>query len=249
MIWPRTGMTSGGRAYELPTPPSSRPTTGTGGSPSRIPLLKTPTAQLGTNGGPQHPDKRKGGGHGPTLEDEAVFLLANAHIGGRDGRTGNESEPDGRDEPPHGRDAAPRAAGVVRALPTPAARDWKSGASNLIGTNSRPLNEVVVNTIPDEGWLSTDGKDYGPAIRRWEAELGRPAPCPTEPGERGNRRLSPVFEEWMMGLPDGWVTGVPGITRKEQMIMLGNGAMWQQAHEAYSRLFAMDVTVPEQQEG
>lgn len=29
-------------------------------------------------------------------------------------------------------------------LPTPAARDWKSGASNLHGVNSRPLNEVAV---------------------------------------------------------------------------------------------------------
>lgn len=39
------------------------------------PLLKTPTAQLGINGGPQHPDKRRAGGHGPTLEDEVTFLL------------------------------------------------------------------------------------------------------------------------------------------------------------------------------
>ncbi|MGW6535237.1 DNA (cytosine-5-)-methyltransferase [Streptomyces sp. NPDC055051] len=38
-------------------------------------LLKTPTANLGRNGAPQHPDKRKKGGHGPTLEDEVCFLL------------------------------------------------------------------------------------------------------------------------------------------------------------------------------
>jgi DNA (cytosine-5)-methyltransferase 1 len=44
-------------------------------SASPFPLLKTPTSQLGANGGPQHPDKRKAGGHGPTLEDEVVFLL------------------------------------------------------------------------------------------------------------------------------------------------------------------------------
>jgi len=40
-----------------------------------IPLLKTPTANLGSNGAPQHPVKRKSGGHGPTLEDEVAFLL------------------------------------------------------------------------------------------------------------------------------------------------------------------------------
>ena len=38
-------------------------------------LLKTPTAQLGVNGGSQHPDKRKAGGHGPTLADEVEHLL------------------------------------------------------------------------------------------------------------------------------------------------------------------------------
>src|SRR5215207_11322487 len=32
-------------------------------------------------------------------------------------------------------------------LPTPAARDWKSGRSNLIGTNARPLNEIMVMTL------------------------------------------------------------------------------------------------------
>jgi hypothetical protein len=38
-------------------------------------LLKTPTAQLAVNGGSQHPDQRKAGGHGPTLADEIEHLL------------------------------------------------------------------------------------------------------------------------------------------------------------------------------
>lgn len=37
--------------------------------------LKTPTSQLAVNGGSQHPDKRKAGGHGPTLADEVEHLL------------------------------------------------------------------------------------------------------------------------------------------------------------------------------
>ncbi|MFG3369631.1 hypothetical protein ACGF0K_32310 [Streptomyces sp. NPDC048156] len=37
--------------------------------------MKTPTANLGSNGGSQHPDKRKAGGHGPTLADEVEHLL------------------------------------------------------------------------------------------------------------------------------------------------------------------------------
>ncbi|WP_327322558.1 DNA (cytosine-5-)-methyltransferase [Streptomyces sp. NBC_01210] len=50
--------------------------------PEAKPLLKTPTAQLATNGGSQHPDKRRAGGHGPTLADEVEHLLpGGAHYG------------------------------------------------------------------------------------------------------------------------------------------------------------------------
>ena len=38
-------------------------------------MLKTPTAQLAINGGSQHPDKRKSGGHGPTLADQVEHTL------------------------------------------------------------------------------------------------------------------------------------------------------------------------------
>ncbi|WP_405903154.1 DNA cytosine methyltransferase [Streptomyces sp. NBC_00656] len=154
-------------------------------------------------------------------------------------------------------------------LPTPAARDWKPGASNLLGRNSRPLDEVVVNLLPtpkasdgphggpnqrdtsgryylpgqavrlDPMWVATDGTDYGPAIRRWEHITGRPAPCPTEPGTRGNRRLSPAFAEWLMGLPAGWVTNVPDIPRKEQLRIIGNGVVPQQATYAYAWLLGV----------
>ncbi|MFC4906603.1 hypothetical protein [Actinomadura gamaensis] len=51
-------------------------------------MLKTPTAQLAVNGGSQHPDKRKAGGHGPTLADEVEHLLptptTSAHDDGKD---------------------------------------------------------------------------------------------------------------------------------------------------------------------
>lgn len=35
-----------------------------------------------------------------------------------------------------------------------------------------------------------------------------------------------------MGLPDGWVCDVPGVTRNEQMKALGNGVVPQQAAAA-----------------
>jgi DNA (cytosine-5)-methyltransferase 1 len=75
-----------------------------------------------------------------------------------------------------------------------------------------------------------DGPDWGPykaAIREWERVLGRPAPRPTELGRRG-QRLSPAFVEFLMGLPSGHVTAVPGLSRNAQLKALGNGVVPQQ---------------------
>jgi len=75
--------------------------------------------------------------------------------------------------------------------------------------------------------------DYAPAIARHEQALGRPAPAHLEPtGKDGAGRLAPRFVEWMMGLPDGWITDVPGITRTEALKLCGNGVVPQQCAEA-----------------
>jgi len=52
----------------------------------------------------------------------------------------------------------------------------------------------------------------------------------------GRPRLSPVFVEWMMGLPPGWVTEF-GFTRKDAFRLLGNGVVPQQAALAINGLF------------
>ena len=77
--------------------------------------------------------------------------------------------------------------------------------------------------------------NYAPAIDRWARVLGRPAPRPTEPGRTGER-LSPRFVEWLMGLPEGHVTAVPGLTRNQMLTMLGNGVVWQQGAAALVHL-------------
>lgn len=61
-------------------------------------------------------------------------------------------------------------------------------------------------------------------------------------GVRGGHRLSPEFVEWMMGLPAGWVTEVPGLTRNEKLKALGNGVVPQQA-EAALRVLLSAVAV------
>lgn len=86
---------------------------------------------------------------------------------------------------------------------------------------------------------SGESVSFGPyeaAIRRWEHTIHRPAPQPTIPtGRNGGHRLNPQFVEWMMGLPEGWVTDT-GISHVAQLKALGNGVVPQQALLALQHL-------------
>ncbi|UAJ81587.1 DNA cytosine methyltransferase [Leifsonia sp. ZF2019] len=84
---------------------------------------------------------------------------------------------------------------------------------------------------------------YAAAVERWERVLGRRAPSPTRPdGKKGAHRLNPVFVEWMMGLPEGWLTAPEvGLTRAQQLKALGNGVVPQQAALAVSTLLREEV--------
>jgi DNA (cytosine-5)-methyltransferase 1 len=94
--------------------------------------------------------------------------------------------------------------------------------------------------IEDQVLLTNWGK-FEPAIRRWEAIIGRPAPEPTKPdGKEGNHRLSSKFTEWMMGLPDGWITDI-GLKRNDELKACGNGVVPQQAELALSLLGIKEI--------
>jgi len=77
---------------------------------------------------------------------------------------------------------------------------------------------------------------YAAAVHRAELAFGRPAPDPTEVGPKGNTRLSARFDEWHMGLPDGWVTDVPDITWHEVVKLCGNGVVPRQSAAAVATL-------------
>lgn len=92
------------------------------------------------------------------------------------------------------------------------------------GVSNLKDNDIVRNPSDQVDW-----GQYGPAVERWEQVLGRPAPKPTEAtGRDGQQQLSARFTEWMMGLDEGWITGVD-LTRAEALKACGNGVVPQQA--------------------
>mgnify|MGYP000871210754 CR=1 FL=1 len=115
----------------------------------------------------------------------------------------------------------------VRLLPTPQVQPEQRQSPGY----GISLGDLAVSTA-ERGVI--DYGPYKPAIVQWET-LTRPSPPPTEPAP-GGRRLSARFVEWMMGLPEGWVTDVPGVSRTAQLRMLGNGVVPQQAARAVSVL-------------
>lgn len=118
-------------------------------------------------------------------------------------------------------------------LPAPSASDAIMG---LPRTSGRPPEKATKLATRIE---YTDFGIYAPAIARWEQVLGRPAPAPTVPPTRegGRARLSTRFVEWLMGLEDGHVTGADlGLTREQQLRLLGNGVVPQQGAAAIYQL-------------
>lgn len=122
---------------------------------------------------------------------------------------------------------------AVQLLPTPSASDAVFG---LPRTSGRPPEKSTKLATRLE---YTDFGDYAPAIARWEQVTGRAAPPPSTPSRRagGKLQLSARFVEWMMGLPDGHVTGPDlGLPREHQLRLLGNGVVPQQAALAVQQL-------------
>lgn len=125
-----------------------------------------------------------------------------------------------------------RAYGNGELLPTPNASDGTGGGQHPDKREGHS-QQLIDYVLAPERW----GK-YAAAIARWEAITG-PAPSPTEPNRNGNPRLNPAFSEWMMGWPAGWVTNPAiGISRNDQLRIIGNGVVPQQAVAALGWLFA-----------
>jgi DNA (cytosine-5)-methyltransferase 1 len=118
-------------------------------------------------------------------------------------------------------------------------------------TSSQRLGEYPRESFAQEAWKEAGDQPadhlgvrtseiWGPytgAVTHWANLLGRPAPEPTDLFVSDIRsRENLKVHEWMMGLPEGWVTDVPGLTRRQISKALGNGVAPPQAALAIKHL-------------
>lgn len=189
-------------------------------------LLPTPRATDGTKGGPN-----QRGSSGDLMLPSAVMQLLPTPAVNDMGAAYTPDEWDAwtdRMKAAHGNGNGHGKSLNIEAqqlLPTPSVADVMGGRKARSGERN---DEPLLNGIAHANLWG----DYAAAIARWEAILGRPAPEPTQTSAKGNPQLSPRFVEWMMGVPDGWITDVPGITRNEALKACGNGVVPQQAEAA-----------------
>jgi hypothetical protein len=210
--WMTSGMMQNGVVYELPM--QERPT-----SVSESLLLRTPAASEAERGH-QPEDKARARGGQVTLSGQFKnFPTPTVADTFTDKLKSSQQKP--------GSMHSVNLSQAVHMLPTPntmddlPARDEskidrsKGGFSNVRETVMRPNFDR-----------------FEPVVKRWEQVTGMEAPAPTKPdGKDGAHRLSSKFTEWMMGLPEGWVTGL-GLSRKDELKACGNGVVPQQAELA-----------------
>jgi DNA (cytosine-5)-methyltransferase 1 len=101
-------------------------------------------------------------------------------------------------------------------LERPSATQHREGLAAVLAAPEHRL-------APPGGKHDFDFQQFEPAIRRWELTTGWPAPAPLI-----DKQLSPLFTEWAMGLPPGWVTDLIS-GRDDRFRLIGNAVVPQQA--------------------
>lgn len=214
-----------GQARTSSTGRHGHPVAGVGRS--ALTLLPTPRATDGTKGGPN-----QRGSSGDLMLPSAVTLLPTPSVadgmGGHLTRSGDRSN-------------ELLLPGVAKALAIEAQRLLPTPKTQMHTRTSKAARDKYSS---GDSWgdvvAANRWGQYAAAIARAEQAIGRPAPPPTEIGPKGAPRLSPRFVEFLMMLPEGWVTDVAGLTRNELLKMLGNGVVPAQCAAAL-RAFLWDA--------
>jgi DNA (cytosine-5)-methyltransferase 1 len=123
-------------------------------------------------------------------------------------------------------------------------------ASAISGKSTQPRGDLSITTNPNGNAHTqsrrADTSVHGQTIQiidradrqvhRFSLEMDRQE----VPAALDQDKLNPKFIEYMMGLPQGWVTDAD-ISRTQQLKMLGNGVVPQQAYYAIQQLMELDT--------
>jgi hypothetical protein len=215
-------------------------------------LFPTPRATDGTHGGPN----QRGSKGDLALPAVAAGLLPTPTVA--DSRGSRNATAQRKDPKPTTCTTSMTLSDVAFLLPTPRVSDSNGGgqhgdggldlrtavagvAAHADGEPGRERRDAASGETAGGGASAVGcGCDrapwgrYASAVHQWEQVIGRAAPSPVD--SRG--RLSPVFVEFLMGLPAGHVTDVPGLSRNAQLKALGNGVVPLQAAAALRLLLA-----------
>lgn len=180
-----------------------------------------------------------GNGHGASLDIEALRLLPTPVA------SEGTKAPAQQDAETKGKTGQVWLSNVAKGisndtlLPTPNTMEHLPARTEEQIAESKKRSPAGYNNLREKVLHeATNWGKFEPAIKRWEEVLGRTAPAPTNPdGKDGAHRLSSAFTEWMMGLPEGWITDV-GLKRNDELKACGNGVVPQQAEMALRLLLA-----------
>jgi DNA (cytosine-5)-methyltransferase 1 len=108
-------------------------------------------------------------------------------------------------------------------------------ASEIINGSNRDEHRASGETVTD----SHNSRGIG-HVQGLSKRLNTPLQMSMQdvPNTLDGGKLNPVFVEYMMGLPTGWVTDL-GLSRTQQLKMLGNGVVPQQAYRALELLLGV----------
>lgn len=182
------------------------------------------------------PGRLQHGGPG-AVEEELIATkhgsnIASDSISEPTERRGDSRDMVGSQETPCDEGGRPDSGGVAFGDRSAVASDSDNFGCEGVSTGDSQNDGVDLEGRHDLDGRSVDswGK-YSVAVERWERVLGRRPPSALK-----EKKLNPALVEWMMGLPEGWVTS--SIERRTQALrILGNGVVPQQAAAAIPLLF------------